>query len=191
MTPPVNGVRGPPAPAASRGRASGLLLCLALPLAVAGCGFQPLYGGTQASEVAAASLPSIYVDILPNRTGQELRQALQARLEGSAGGQNKQYELAVAYSIQQEGIGVQPDNSVTRTRFIGRASWFLKTLRGEVVASGNARTLDGVDDLDEQPFEVQLASEKTEARIAGNVADQVTAQIQSYFLRRGERASRS
>ena len=54
---------------------------------LAGCGFQPVYmpTATGKSGPAERDLAAIHVNLIPDRPGQELRQALQARLGSDSG----------------------------------------------------------------------------------------------------------
>ncbi len=60
----------------------GSALAAASVLLLAGCGFHPLYGA--ADQAAVAHLPDIFVQPIPERSGQELRLALQQRLAGTS-----------------------------------------------------------------------------------------------------------
>ncbi len=59
------------------------LLVLAAGTSLSGCGFQPVYMPTASGKagVAQRELAAIQVNLIPDRPGQVLRQALQARLE--------------------------------------------------------------------------------------------------------------
>ena len=111
----------------SRDEAGGGLLALAAGASLSGCGFQPVYMPTASGKagVAQRELAAIQVDLIPDRPGQLLRQALQDRLERSASGVAQRYDLAVAFGIAGEGIAIQPDNTATRIREIGSANWTL------------------------------------------------------------------
>ena len=144
------------------------------------CGFHPLYapGGGQSGSLAA-----VYVDIIPNRPGQLLRQALQSRLEGSSSGTAKQYTLAVAYSNAVQGLSVQADNSTTRNRDVGTAIWSLHPAgnASTQIAGGTVRSLDGYNIIDEQFFYSDLEEEAAERRQANALADQIVMGLAVYF----------
>ena len=152
----------------------------ALALLVAGCGFQPLYS---LQHNQTANLAAVYVSIIPNRSGQLLRQALQSRLEGSASGVAKRYTLDVGYAESVQGIGVQSDNSTTRNRDIGNAVWSLHSAdsAGVQIAGGTVRTLDGYNIVDEQFFYADLSEEAAERRLAEALADQIVQGLAVYF----------
>lgn len=162
-------------------------LLLAMAACVSGCGFRPVYavrGGR--SSPAQHELGLVDVAVLPDRPGQLLRQALQQRLTNTNEALAKQYELSVSFGISSDSIGIQQDSTVTRVRQIGTAAWSLKMLdpASTLVTSGTARALDGLNILDQQYFEADLASEATQRRIAEAVANQITLQLASYFSRR-------
>jgi LPS-assembly lipoprotein len=158
-----------------------------------GCGFRPVYMRTASGGpgVAARELAAIDVDIIPDRPGQLLRQALQKRFEGSGGGVARRYELGVNYSIGGEGIAIQQDNAVTRVRFIARGAW---TLRAQDppksrLTSGSARAVDGVNILNQQFFAADLETEVVQRRLAEQIADQITIQLASYFRKQAATAA--
>lgn len=165
-------------------RRAALLGSLAL---LGGCGFRPLYvpaeGG--AAGPASAGLAAVYVPVMPERSGQLLRQALQQRLEGSGGGTAKRYELIAVFLIVPEGVGIQRDNATTRTRLTGSAQWFLRDLTPErtVVAQGNSRVLDGFNIANQQYFAADLDNEAATRRMASALADQIVVQVAAYFQR--------
>src|SRR5579872_2008564 len=94
---------------------------------LSGCGFQPIYMPTASGQagVAQRELAAVSVNLIPDRPGQLLRQALQDRLEMANGSAPRRYDLSVAFWIAGEGIAIQPDNNATRIRAIGNASWTL------------------------------------------------------------------
>jgi LPS-assembly lipoprotein len=155
-------------------------------LALEGCGFHPLYAPSGTTNVA---LSGVYVDVILNRNGQLLRQALQERLDGPDGG-TKKYELAVVFAESDEAIGIQSDNSSNRTRVIGSAHWTLKQpgLFGAKVTSGTARTVDGADVLDAQFFYASLAGQAIDRRMGAALADQIVQSLATYFRAHPERA---
>ncbi len=162
------------------------LVLLGAGAGLAGCGFRPLYapaaGG--APGPAAAGLAAVYVPVLPERSGQLIRQALQQRFDGAGSGVAKRYELEVGHAIASDGIAVQRDSSTTRVRLIGTATWVLRTLSlaRTPLVTGSARVLDGYNILNQQYFAAELENEAAVRRIAQALADQITLKVGSYFL---------
>lgn len=152
---------------------------------LAGCGFHPLYAPASggAPGPAAAELAAVYVPVMPERTGQLIRQALQQRFDGAGTGVAKRYQLDVSYNVAGEGVAVQRDNSTTRIRLVGTASWVLQTLSLErkALAQGSARVLDGFNILNQQYFAADLEGQSATLRVAQALADQITLKLGVYF----------
>ncbi len=155
-------------------------LVLGLAGMTASCGFHAVYGEGQPGQ---AALAAVYVDIIPNRSGQLLRQALQARLEGASGDVPKRYTLAVAFSEAVSGLDVQADNSTTRNRAVGNATWSLHSADSPAhqLAGGVVRSVDGYNIIDEQFFYQDLEEDATEHRLAQALADQIVLAMGIYF----------
>lgn len=161
--------------------------------ALAGCGFQPVYMTTASGQAGPAQreLAAIYVDLLPDRPGQLLRQALQQRLEGDGDATARHYDLAVQFWISGQGIGIQPDTTTTRVRLIGRANWTLTAQDpGHTrLTGGSARAADAINNLDSQIFASDLENEFVQKRLAEALADQITLQLAAYFRKRADVAA--
>lgn len=172
------------------GRRAAVLGCGA---ALAGCGFHPLYAPASSGMAgpASAELAAIFVPAYAERSGQLLRQALQQRFEGTGTGTAKKYELIASLSINADAIAIQRDSSSSRVRLIGLAPWTLRTLSLEhpVLAQGTSRVLDGYNILDQQYFAADLENETATRRIASTLADQITLQVGTFFLRRATAAA--
>jgi LPS-assembly lipoprotein len=164
------------------------LLGVGLAAALSGCGFQPVYMPTASGKpgVAQRELAAIFVNVINDRPGQELRQALQERLERGATGVEQLYSLTVGYGIGGEGIAIQSDNTSTYTRLVARASWYLnaRDAAHTLLTSGSARAMDNFNILDEQYFAADQENDFAAARLADAVADQITLQLAAYFRHR-------
>lgn len=162
------------------------ILLLAACAGLAGCGFRPLYGGATADGTPMSTeLGAIWVPPMPDRTGQLMRQALQQRLEGAGAAQAKRYEIQVTFLLAGEGVGIRPDNTTTRIRIIGTANWTLRDLSPQrvVLASGSARSLDGLNILNQQYFAADLETETVQRRLAEALAGQIVQQVATYMSR--------
>jgi LPS-assembly lipoprotein len=155
---------------------------------LAGCGFHPIYAPGAGGTIGAAQqdLAAVAVAIIPNRNGQELRQALQSRLERQGLAVARRYDLAVAFGLGGEGIGIEQDSSVTRIRLVGSASWVLTAQdpQRSVLTQGTAKQLDGYNIINDQFFAADQASDFATKRIAEALADQITLQLALFFNRR-------
>ena len=161
------------------------LLALGSGAALSGCGFQPVYMPTATGKagVAQRELAAIHVDLIPDRPGQELRQALQRRFEGAGDSVARRYDLSVGFGVSGEGLAVMPDSIATRIRMIGSANWTLTAQDpGRTkLTSGYAKTIDGYNFFNAQYFAADLENEAITRRIAEALADQITIQLATYF----------
>lgn len=168
-----------------------------LPLAgvglLAGCGFQPVYMPAASGKPGPAEreLAAIRVNLIGDRPGQELRQALQERLGSDSGAGPHRYDLAVNFSIAGEGIGILPDTTATRVRLRGTANWTLTAAdtAHTRITSGSARAIDGFNILDQQYFAADLSNERVARRLAETLADSITMQLAVFFRHRAAVAS--
>jgi LPS-assembly lipoprotein len=158
---------------------------LSLGGALGGCGFRPVYAPrADRPDGSQSQLATVRIAPTGDRGGQLLREELQARFDhGEA--LAKRYELSAVFGLTADVIGIQTDTSATRIRYIGTASWSLKTLSPSqvVLTSGNTRSLDGLNIIDQQYFEQDLAGEAATRRLASALADQITIQVAGFFAR--------
>jgi LPS-assembly lipoprotein len=135
--------------------------------------------------IAGNELAAISVPVMPERTGQLMRQALQRRLEGSSTGVAKKYELTASPAISVDSIGIQRDSSSSRTRVNGSVTWYLRRLdvAHTLLATGSGRILDGYNIINQQFFAADLETETVFKRVVEALADQVTMQVAIYLQR--------
>jgi LPS-assembly lipoprotein len=155
-------------------------------VALAGCGFHPLYASNGAEPgPARTGLGLIQIGLMPERIGQVLHEELETRLDYGDASAAKRFNLSVSFGIEQQALGTQLDTVATRVRFIGRATWTLTTLdaRRATVTTGSVRAVDGLNTFDEQYFAQQLETDTVNRRIAGAVADQITADLARWFAK--------
>jgi LPS-assembly lipoprotein len=152
-------------------------------LALAGCGFHPVYARRDATAPAVAGLSQIDVAIIPDRFGQLTREALQARLEQDGPGAVHRYRLVTSLGLSGDPIAVRPDTVPTRVRLIGSANWTLtaEDASGATLAHGTARDVDGFDIIDQQYFAADMQNEEVQRRMAAALADQIALQLALYF----------
>jgi len=164
------------------------LLTLATCGVLSGCGFQPVYMPTASGNAGPAQreLAAIQVALLPDRPGQLLRQALQDRFERDGSGVARRYDLEVTYWVTGEGIAIQTDNTATRLRATGSATWTLAAQDPvhTQLTKGSARSIDGFNILDTQYFAADMELDALYRRVADAVADQITLQLATYFRKR-------
>lgn len=150
---------------------------------VAGCGFRPLYGIDADQAGVHSRLAEVEVALIPERSGQLLRQALQTRLERGGPSVAKRFGLAVQLALAFEPIAIQPDNSSSRVRVVGSASWALTAQDGQrrTIASGTARETDGYNIINQQFFAAELTNAVVQKRLVERLAEQITTQLALHF----------
>lgn len=168
------------------------LLLLGAGVSLSGCGFHPVYMPTVSGQpgVAQRELAAINVNLIPDRPGQLLRQALQERFEGAGDSVARRYDLTVGFWIAGEGIAITPSSVATRVREIGNANWTLiaQDPGRTRLTSGYAKAVDGLNVFDTQYFAYDLESEAVTKRLAEALADQITLQLAAYFRKQAERS---
>jgi LPS-assembly lipoprotein len=167
-------------------------VCLGSLTALAGCGFQPVYMPTASNNPGPAQrgLASVYVELIPERPGQLLRQALQERFADDSGTKSS-YDLHVSFGVSGEGIAIEQNDIATRLRLTGTATWSL-TGRDEkhtTLTSGSARALDAVNVFDSQYFAADQEVEVETKRIAENIATQIATQLAVWFRQRAAKGT--
>lgn len=152
-------------------------------LSLAGCGFSPVYGPGGA--VASSSDPSVrqvlastQVALIPERSGQMLRRALQERL-GATGEAPAAQELRVALQFGAEPEGFRRDGSPTRLRYNATASWLLVSQGSPpaTLAQGTERAFDAFNIPDNQFFAADASRDATIRRLVEQLADDIVLRL--------------
>ena len=99
----------------------GLLVCAAA--ASTGCGFRPLYGKGSGSDVAALS--TVYVETIPDRIGQKLRNHLQERLSPKGPARRTYFILKVTLTESRRNLAIRKDETATRANLVITANFEL------------------------------------------------------------------
>lgn len=163
------------------------LLASLAPLALAACGFRPLYGEAPqgaAAESASGDLAATRVALIADREGVLLRRALVRRL-GSDRGAPARYSLVVRLEIRRDQLAVQQDQTETRNRVTGAARYELSPVGGgEPIARGQAFAVDAFNVGRNQFFAAQLSGEAAVERIVERLADDITGQLAALYARR-------
>jgi LPS-assembly lipoprotein len=151
-------------------------------LALAGCGFTPLYGGDDGAEVQG-QLEQVKIANIPERPGQLLHEALEAQMQRQGSPTQQLYVLNVNYVITPDAVGVQADSSVSRVRYNATAQWILNPIGAptQKLASGQAVTSDALNVIDQQYFAQSLEASTVNRQLADQIAAQIAQQVAVYF----------
>lgn len=140
-------------------------------LALAGCGFEPVYGtGGVASDLRG----SILVDEPTTRNEFRLVEHLEQRLGRAS---SPQYGLKVVLSVSEEGLAVTGSNNITRFNVLGVADFALRDLAsGDVVYSSKVNTFTSYS-ASSQPVSTSTAERDAQDRLMVALGDKITAKL--------------
>ena len=154
---------------------------LALCFALAGCGFQPLYGDGRLSPQMA----SIYVEPIAESSGYELRNSLIDLLGSNGETAGKAYRLVITLADTSQGVALQNDATITRYNDTLNATYVLTDAKGQELTRG---TLTGLSSYNvaNSPFATLAARQDSDKRAALDIAQRLRLDLGVYF-RRGQR----
>lgn len=158
------------------------LLLFAASLSLAGCGLHPLYGGGGSGAVASA-LDRVEVSPIQGKSGWLMANALRDRFGAGGNGGATLYRLDVRLDDQITGLGIRPDNSVSRERRTLRARYQLvDAASGTVVLDATAGSDAGIDVVGSE-YATIAAEDTALERLSSIVADQIVARVALYARR--------
>lgn len=156
-------------------------LTVLLPIVAAACGFQPLYGGIGDGRDTAAVLAEVDVGIIPDRTGQQLRNELLDRMNPAGRPADPRYRLSVTLRESATRLAIRRDNTATLASLTLTAGYELVSLSdNQSVLSGSVRSVNTYD-ISQEEFATVSAERDARRRAATDLADGITARV-SVFL---------
>jgi LPS-assembly lipoprotein len=164
------------APAASRRWAIGAVI-----LALAGCGFEPLYG--ERSRVVDPELAAVRVEPIPERVGQLLAVSLRDSFNPDGQRVDTKYRLTVTLNVIRREIGIRLDATASRLQLEMSAAWILSDTAGRALASGTSRSATSFDITDDQ-YANLVAEQDGRARMVRDVSDELRTRVRTYLARR-------
>ena len=162
------------------------ILLAATAALLSGCGLRPLYTGGSGSPVVQ-TLGTIEVAPIPGRAGWLMRNALNDRLNASAG--SARYRLEVELDDQITGFGIRTDNAVTRERRTLRARYRLIGAEGGTVLLDATAGSDAGIDVVSSEYATIAAEQTALERLSTEVADQIVTRLALYASRSGKPAA--
>lgn len=151
-----------------------LLLCLAL----AGCGYEPLYGEHGATGTAvSADLAAIRIEAIPDRIGQIMYNLLHERLTPEGKAPQPQYTLRVRLREIVEELLYERDETATRANLTLRADYELRRIAdNELIAKGTSRATSGYDILSSQ-YATLVSKDDARDRSARVISDDIRTRM--------------
>ena len=114
-------------------------LGIGLGLAAGGCGFRPLYG-TAAGGPVHESFASIRIAVIPDRSGQIMRNFLIQRLNPDGRPAEPAYELQVALAEREQRLAITQEDVAERSNLFVTATYNLRDIAANAVVFSNSNT---------------------------------------------------
>lgn len=107
-------------------------------LVLAACGYKPLYERTDSGAVGD-DLAMVQVDVIRDRTGQQLHNVLRDRINPTGRPASPRYALEVELTESREALAIRKDETATRYNLNQSAQFALRDLEtSRVVLSGTS-----------------------------------------------------
>lgn len=153
-------------------------------LALAACGFRPLYGERSAASVSAPELAAVQIDTIPNREGQIVRNSLLDKMRPRGGAQKELYRLSIALSVGRESFGIRADDTATRSSMTMVASYTLSDIAtGQALLSASSRAVSSYNILDSD-FATYISENDAMRRTAVNLSEEIKTRIAIFLSSR-------
>ena len=153
-------------------------------IALAACGFSPLYGGAENSAINQ-ELAYVNITSIEAREGQIIHNFLLDRLNPSGRRADSRYTLSVAVSRTTHEIGLKFTEEATRAKLTLIARYFLtRDTDGKILAEGSVRSVNSYNISDSEFARVASERDATE-RAAREVSDEIKTRLSLYFSRQG------
>lgn len=160
------------------------ILHLVTVLFLAACGFTPLYGTAGDKGQVTAGLTDVYIDNIPDREGQYLRNALIDRFYLTGRPDNALYSLTVApISESSADLDITKSSDATRAQ-LRLATRMLLTDRatGKLLLERNLTSITSYNVLQSQ-FTTRVSEQNARENALDDLARQIEQQLALYFRR--------
>ncbi len=157
-----------------------------LVIALAACGFEPLYGDRGAGPGAVSRLAAVEVAPIPERIGQVLRNDLLDLISPFGAPAQPSYRLEVRLDFDREGLGFRPDEAITRVNVRLGASYRLVVPdSGKTVFSDVARSAVSYNVV-QSDFANLNAERDAERRAAHMIGEEISLRIGLFLTSQAE-----
>lgn len=161
------------------------ILMLVGTMALAACGFTPMYGAREDGASVAADLGAVEVAAItdagrPYRLGQLMENDLADRFyRGGVGA--VRYRLELGLERTREGFAFRPDEAVTRVGLRLDARYrLIETETGNVILEDSAQAYNSFDVV-QSDYATLSAEKDMEARLVKDLGQRITARLSRYF----------
>ena len=159
---------------------------LLLPLGLAACGFEPLYGNRGGGGPAATpEMAQITIGRIDGRPGQQLRNELRDRLAPTGLPRSPRWRLDVVLRETTSDLVILRDATATFAKYVGDAQWVLVDLQSDAPATrGRSRRIASYS-ISSSEFASLQAEEDARRRVVTEIAEDIRLRLGLYFKREG------
>ena len=162
------------------------LALLAAVLALAGCGFRPLYGERADSPAATQYMAAVEIAPIPERIGQELQNHLRVRLNPRGASANTKYRLETRLNEIRTDLAIRDDASATLANLQLIASYTLRAAASnDVLYTGQSRSTASYN-LVRSQFANLVAEDDARSRAVEAISDDMRVRLSLYFDRQAK-----
>jgi LPS-assembly lipoprotein len=149
---------------------------LAMGLALAACGFHPIYGRS----TLEPQLASIYVEPIAERDGYELRNTLIELLQTDGEAAGKAYHLKISLNESSQGIELQNDTTISRYNNTLNVHYTLTDESGKVLTTGIEKEMSAYNVV-QSPYATLVAAQDSTKRAAQDMAQRIQLDLGVWF----------
>lgn len=166
------------------GRRGFLTICLAALPALAGCGFQPLYGPASGGGKVSAELASVEVENRHDRLGQLVRNEIVAQITPAGGPVNARYNLVLILAENESSIVDAGNTDTLRQRYIVNASFrLIDNTVGKPVYTGKTFAQASYDRI-RAPVANLQARDNARLRVSRQIGGDIATRLAAFFASR-------
>jgi LPS-assembly lipoprotein len=155
------------------------IVAIVAPL-VAGCGFEPLYGGHNARGMEA-DLTAVKILPIPEHIGQLLQWQLEKEFNPDGVDATQRYALHVAVALHTDYLAVEPNNVAPRGSVSAAADMALTTLDNKTVLyRGKIQSVADYN-IDTDPYASEIGKSGAEKRVVEDIGEQIVIRLSTYF----------
>lgn len=151
-------------------------------VALAACGLHPLYGTNGVGASVADTLATIKVGVIPDRSGQILRNVLITKLNPDGRPASPAYLLRVTLTEVQTGVSFESDQGITRRNLSVSARYTLTTAAGEPTFSDTVSEITSYNVLQDE-FMTVAGERDARERALTALGDDIRLRIALFFDR--------
>lgn len=147
-----------------------------------GCGFTPLYKQEKGITTPLPDvLNTIYIDPIPNRTGQILRNKLRTLLHSSST-QDFRYVLSVSMKFHKKDFGILTDATASRSEIVVTGTYTLKEKDTQkILLSRNLETSSNFNLITDADYSLIVAEDTSVKTAIDLLAQDIQLSLASYF----------